>query len=70
MSSTHYTFRGGSSGARSETIADLLNRITAGMSNEERLKQVQSMARAMDDSAFRAPTSVSAGILSLAWYRG
>ena len=34
MSSTHYTFRRGSPGAGDETVADLLNRITAGMSNE------------------------------------
>ena len=56
MSSTHYTFRRGSPGAGDETVADLLNRITAGMSNEERLKQVQSMARAMDDQ-FSVPVT-------------
>jgi hypothetical protein len=61
VSSTHYTFRRASSGARNETIADLLNRITAGISNEERLQQVQSMARAMDDQFTVPGTNIRFG---------
>ena len=61
MSRTHYTFRRGSPGAGDETVADLLNRITAGMSNEERLKQVQSMARAMDDQFSVPGTNIRFG---------
>ena len=51
----------GLSGTRNETVADLLNRITAGMSIEERLKQVQSMARAMDDQFSVPGTNIRFG---------
>ena len=62
MSSTG-TFRGGSSRARTPTFAtaDLIRRLTADMSHEERLQQVRFLARIMDEQFIIPGTGIRFG---------
>jgi hypothetical protein len=59
MSSTGTFRRGG--GASSFAAADLLGRLTSGMSHEERLQQVRFLARIMDEQFIVPGTNVRFG---------
>ncbi len=59
MSSTGTFRRGG--GASTFAAADLLGRLTAGMSHQERLSQVQFLARIMDEQFIIPGTGIRFG---------
>jgi hypothetical protein len=67
MNSADYTFGQARSGAGvgSAAVADLLGRLTAGMSHRERLNQVQFLARIMDDQFFVPGTNIRFGLDSI-----
>jgi Domain of unknown function (DUF4112) len=61
------TFGGGFSGSHASTFesADFLGRLTAGMSHQERLHQVQFLARIMDDQFIIPGTNIRFGLDSI-----
>jgi hypothetical protein len=59
MSSSDYVFGRGRS--RGTTAADFIDRLTAGMTPQERLNQVQFLARAMDEQFLVPGTNIRFG---------
>jgi Domain of unknown function (DUF4112) len=67
MNSADYTFGRARSGAGPGTaaVADLFDRLTAGMSHQERLNQVRFLAQIMDDQFFVPGTNIRFGLDSI-----